>query len=226
MDIETGGGGRPLVADLAISFQKALDVVEGIARWLCTHRERERQQCHQAASGPAKGHKLSMNEFIITGRTGYWHTTLLPKKNRACVKIVTDHIAKVKIMAQLSTQIIEAAIDGFEAQKQRIDVQIAELRAMLSPNGSAPASKPAVRRKRGMSAAGRKAIAAAQRKRWAASKGESVAPKVTKKPKRRLSAAGKANIIAALKKRWAAKKAEAAAKSAPTAKKAARTKAA
>src|SRR4029077_16202276 len=95
-----------------------------------------------------------------------------------------------KIMPQLSTQIIEAAIDGFEAQKQRIDAQIAELRAMLSPNGSAPASKPAARRKRGMSAAGRKAIAEAQRKRWAAVKGESAAPKVIKKQKqkRRLSA--------------------------------------
>ena len=128
-------------------------------------------------------------------------------------------------MPQLSTQIIEAAIDGFQAQKQRIDDQIAELRAMLSPNDSAPATKPAVRRKRGMSAAGRKAIAEAQRKRWAASKGESAAPKVIKKQKRRLSAAGKANIVAALKKRWAAKKAEAA-KSAATVKKAARTKAA
>ena len=45
-----------------------------------------------------------------------------------------------------------------------------------------------------MSAAGRKAIAEAQRKRWAAAKGESAAPKVIKKQKRRLSAAGKANI--------------------------------
>ncbi len=78
-----------------------------------------------------------------------------------------------------------------------------------------------------MSAAGRKAIAEAQRKRWAAVKGESAAPKAVGKPKqkRRLSAAGKANIVAALKKRWAAKKAEAA-KSAQADKKAARSKAA
>ncbi len=78
-----------------------------------------------------------------------------------------------------------------------------------------------------MSAAGRKAIAEAQRKRWAAVKVESTAPKAAGKPKqkRRLSAAGKANIVAALKKRWAAKKAEAA-KSAQADKKAARSKAA
>ena len=67
-------------------------------------------------------------------------------------------------------------------------------------------------KKRGMSAAGRKAIAEAQRKRWAAAKTE--APKTVKRAKKRrvLSAAGKAAIVAALKKRWAAKKAVAAKK--------------
>jgi hypothetical protein len=97
---------------------------------------------------------------------------------------------------------IEAAIDGFEVQKQRIDAQIAELREML--NGSH--ESPAAAKKRAMSAAGRKAIAEAQRKRWAAKKVESV-PKAAKKPKRKLSAAGRANIVAALTRRWAAKKA-------------------
>jgi len=45
-------------------------------------------------------------------------------------------------MAELTNAIIEAAIDGFEAQKQRIDVQIAELRAMLTgaPESSAQRS--------------------------------------------------------------------------------------
>jgi len=62
-----------------------------------------------------------------------------------------------------------------------------------------------------MSAAGRKAISEAQRKRWAVSKGqgEPTPPKPAKKPKRKLSAEGRANIVAALKKRWAAKKAAA-----------------
>jgi hypothetical protein len=116
------------------------------------------------------------------------------------------------MMPTLTPEIIEAAIDGLEAKKQRIDVQIAELRAMLSPsgNGSAPAATPTIRKKSGMSAAGRKAIAEAQRKRWAAAKGESVAAETAKKPKRRLSAAGRAAIVAALKKRWALKRAAAA----------------
>ena len=111
-------------------------------------------------------------------------------------------------MATLTKEIIEAAISGFEAQKQHIDAQLTELRAMLSSAsaGSARTSQPTDGKQRGMSAAGRKAIAEAQRKRWATVKGKSVAPKVAKKPKRELSAAGRAAIVAALKKRWAAKK--------------------
>ena len=79
-----------------------------------------------------------------------------------------------------------------------------------SPAQSASASTKQPRRK--MSAAGSKAIAAGQRKRWAASKVEAQtqAPKAQPaKRKRILSAEGKANIVAALKKRWAAKKAAA-----------------
>jgi hypothetical protein len=58
-----------------------------------------------------------------------------------------------------------------------------------------------------MSAAGRKAIAEAQRKRWAASKkvAEPPAPAAPgpAKRKRRISKAGMARIIAATKERWA-----------------------
>jgi len=114
---------------------------------------------------------------------------------------------------KLTNEIIAAAIEGFEAQKTRIDGQIAELQALLtgSPAESAAAPEPPKRARRKMSAAGRKAIAEAQRKRWAAKKAaEGVAPKVVAKPKRRLSAAGRKAIIAATKKRWALKRAEAA----------------
>src|SRR5260370_14097241 len=104
-------------------------------------------------------------------------------------------------MEQLTQGIIDAAIEGFESQKKRIDEQIAELRALSNGNAPAVAVAP---KKRGMSAAGRKAIAEAQRKRWAAAKGqaETKAPIVAKpvKKKRVLSAAGKAAIVAALKK--------------------------
>jgi hypothetical protein len=110
---------------------------------------------------------------------------------------------------KLTNEIIDAAIEGFEQQKRRIDEQISELRAARSGSPAQSASAPAKQPRRKMSAAGRKAIAEAQRKRWAASKGqaEPKAPKPAKKAKRKLSAEGRANIVAALKKRWAAKKA-------------------
>jgi len=108
-------------------------------------------------------------------------------------------------LPRLTNQIIDAAILGFEEQKRRLDAQIAELRAMRnSVSHTAPAAGTPRRK---MSAAGRRAIAAAQRKRWAAQKDATVPEKVPKRAKRKLSPAGRAAIVAALKKRWAAKKA-------------------
>jgi len=107
---------------------------------------------------------------------------------------------------KLTDEIIDAAILGFEEQKRKIDAQIADLRSIRSGSAANPPAS-ASRPRRKMSAAGRKAIAEAQRKRWAASKGTTEAPKAAKAPKRKLSAAGRANIVAALKKRLAAQKA-------------------
>src|ERR1700686_2442690 len=109
---------------------------------------------------------------------------------------------------KLTPEIVNAAIVGFEQQKLRIDAQIAELRAML-PGGrtesAAPPQAPKGKRRK-MSAAARKRIGDAQRKRWAESKGtvQPVAPSEGPKRKRKLSAAGKRAIVEATKKRWAA----------------------
>ncbi len=111
---------------------------------------------------------------------------------------------------KLTDEIINAAILGFEEQKRRIDAQIAELRSMRTTESAAApeTSRRAKRGRRKMSAAGRRAIAEAQRKRWAAKKaGANVAPVKAAKKKRKLSAEGRAAIVAAAKKRWAAKKA-------------------
>jgi len=117
---------------------------------------------------------------------------------------------------KLTTEILNAAILGMEAQKEKLDTKIAQLRAILSPGPAAPVATPEAptRKRRRISVAGRKAIAEAQRKRWAASKkaAEPSTPKATPKPKRRLSAAGRAAIIAATKKRWRLQKAAAKAK--------------
>ena len=113
---------------------------------------------------------------------------------------------------KLTNEIIAAAIEGFEAQKTRIDGRIAELRALLTGGSAESTAAPESpkHRRRKMSAAGRKAIAEAQRKRWAAKKAaDGSAPEAPSKPKRKLSAAGRKAIIAATKKRWALKRAEA-----------------
>src|SRR5450432_821012 len=108
---------------------------------------------------------------------------------------------------RLTTEVLTAAIGGFEQQKLRLDAQIAELRAILTGTPTEPATLEVSKgKRRRMSAAGRARIAEAQRKRWAASKKESQpsSEKGTPKPKRKLSAAGKAAIVAATKKRWEA----------------------
>ena len=113
---------------------------------------------------------------------------------------------------QLTTEILNIALESLTAKRHEIDEQIAAVRRLLggSRNGASAASEPAGRKHR-ISAAGRQAIAAAQRRRWAEQKAATgISAAKTQKPKRKLSPAGRAAIVAALKKRWAAKKAGAA----------------
>jgi hypothetical protein len=81
---------------------------------------------------------------------------------------------------QLTQDIIDAAIEGLENQKRRIDAQIAELRTLGTKAEPESAAK---RPRRKMSAAARKAIGEAQRKRWAASKGQATEAKAPAKRK-------------------------------------------
>jgi hypothetical protein len=92
--------------------------------------------------------------------------------------------------------------------KDRIEALTKELNALL---GSSPASTTAKPAKKGMSAAGRAKVAAAQKARWAKIKAakNKTAPKtiVAKPVKAKMSAAAKAKLSALMKARWAAKKA-------------------
>src|SRR5215471_6589795 len=85
-------------------------------------------------------------------------------------KMSSEFDRRISMNTQLRPEIIHAAIQGFEAQKQQLDAQIAELRGML--NGSEPkatvASQSGVHRQ--VSAAARRRMADAQRKRWAAAR--------------------------------------------------------
>ena len=117
----------------------------------------------------------------------------------------SDSIILTDMPTKIDTEIVAAAIAGFEQQKKQLDAQIAELRNLLSPN--ATDSNTLAPKKRGrMSAGARSRIAADQRKRWAAARKQSgpASPTEPARKKRKLSAAGRKAIIEATKRRWAA----------------------
>jgi cell division septum initiation protein DivIVA len=108
------------------------------------------------------------------------------------------------------TELLEAALIGFQHKRDQVEQKIAELRSQI---GGHPASGPApaaasgasAPKKRTMSASARRRIALAQKKRWAVYKAAHGTKTVAPKPKKRvISAAGRARIVAATKKRWAA----------------------
>ena len=109
--------------------------------------------------------------------------------------------------SSINSDILTAALIGFEVQKARIDIQIAEIRTLMGggpqESDAAPDSgKP----KRKVSAAARRRMAKAQKLRWKKIKSTGTAQAVTAKPKRVLSAKARKAISAAQKARWAAKK--------------------
>jgi hypothetical protein len=87
--------------------------------------------------------------------------------------------------------------------KEKIEALNTELASILGAPASVSVKAP---KKRGMSAAGRAAVAAAQKARWAKIKGAKPAAKAPAK-KRKMSAAGRARISAVAKARWAKAKA-------------------
>lgn len=69
----------------------------------------------------------------------------------------------------LDTTTLQMALLGYEAERQKMQEKIDELQARLNGRASSPMTRtPAKRTKRRMSAAARKRIADAQKKRWAA----------------------------------------------------------
>ena len=97
--------------------------------------------------------------------------------------------------------------DAADIQEQILSLQ-AELNAILAGGEIPIPHKAGKSGKRNMSAAGRAAIAAAAKARWAKYRSENGAGKPAKKAKRNMSAAGRARLVAAVKARWAkAKKA-------------------
>jgi hypothetical protein len=75
-------------------------------------------------------------------------------------------------MARLDNTLLEAALLGYQAEQKRIQTAISDLQKRIGGKSATPKSPPAARKKHRISAEGRARIAAAQRKRWAASKKE------------------------------------------------------
>jgi hypothetical protein len=106
------------------------------------------------------------------------------------------------------SEFLQAALIGLQDKLGEIDRRIADLQSRLGsqPAGAKAAGPGAGRRT--MSAAARRRIGLAQKKRWAAYKAEhgkpSPKPATPKPAKRVMSAEGRARIVAATKKRWAA----------------------
>lgn len=73
---------------------------------------------------------------------------------------------RAKLAGNLS--LLSAALTGLEAQRQRLDEQIQQVRGLLGKRRGRPPgrAKPAVKRQ--LSAAARKRISLAQKRRWAA----------------------------------------------------------
>jgi hypothetical protein len=113
---------------------------------------------------------------------------------------------------RVDSTILEMAILGYQSEAAKIAAKIADIKAQLGergpgrPRGTATGTDhEAPVKRRGMSAAGRARIAAAQKARWAAQKQLQPKSVETEKPKKRkLSAAGLKAIREGTRKRWAA----------------------
>jgi hypothetical protein len=84
-----------------------------------------------------------------------------------------------KALTSPNYEILEAALQGLEAQRQKLDDQIAQVRAMIGRRGGrlpkstrvqngAETGRTGEGTRRNLSPEARKRIAAAQKKRWAA----------------------------------------------------------
>jgi hypothetical protein len=107
----------------------------------------------------------------------------------------------------VDASLLEAALIGFEQMKRNVEEKMTEIRQRLSSDSRAPGTSPGRTQGRTRSAATRRRMASAQRKRWAAVKAKSKPPKPAG-PKRTMSPAARKKIAAAQRKRWALVKAK------------------
>jgi hypothetical protein len=112
-------------------------------------------------------------------------------------------------MQQTDRLTLEMALIGYEAERQKIEAAMAAIRKQVDGHAAARAAVGAPGPKRILSAAARRRIAAAQRKRWAVFHADQKRGAAKTAPKRKLSAAARAKLVRNLAKARAAKAAKA-----------------
>jgi hypothetical protein len=104
---------------------------------------------------------------------------------------------------------MEMALIGYEAERQRIKAVMAAIRKQVDGRVAPPALVGEPKPRRNLSAAAKRRIAAAQRKRWAAFHADQKSGTAKTAPGRKLSAADKAKLTRNLAQARAAKAAKA-----------------
>jgi len=100
--------------------------------------------------------------------------------------------------------LMQSVVSQLHKERTRLEDELHRVTAALTAFGRAYMhGSKGMRRKRIISAAGRKKIAAAQRARWARARGHKQVPIAPNRGKRSISAAGRKRIAAAARARWA-----------------------
>lgn len=125
--------------------------------------------------------------------------------------IFTGRITYMAKGSGTDTELLKAALYGYQVQSERLEATIADIQAQLGHRGpgrreaTTNGIDEAAPKKRTMSASARRRIAVAQKKRWATyHEQQAASAKPAKRKKHKMSAEGKARIAAATKARWAA----------------------
>lgn len=111
---------------------------------------------------------------------------------------------------EINKEMLRVVLRGLLAAEKELEVKLDEIKKNISlvqeeisgQKGRGTDEPNPARTKRFISAKGRKAMAAAQKRRWAAKKAPKVEAKVEKK-KRTMSAEGRASVAAGQRARWA-----------------------
>jgi hypothetical protein len=104
--------------------------------------------------------------------------------------------------------LMQSVVNQLQMERKRLEDELHRITTALVAfgnvyrHGSQPKAAVAIRKKRTISAAGRKRIAAAQRARWAKIKGQKVVS-ISSRKRRKMSPAARKRVVAAQKARWA-----------------------